>query len=76
MISGCIKELWHNRVDSSRKLLHNLKFHKFSNELHQLTLEDAAHGRVTYPREVTEQGLHEYKLCPRFGVEQALKPDG
>ena len=76
VMSGCINELWHNRVDSNRKLLRSLKLDKFHNELHQLTLEDAAHGRVTYPREVTEQDLHDYRLCPRFGVEQGLKPDG
>ena len=76
VMPGCINELWHNRVDSNRKLLGSLKLDKFHHELHRLTLEDAAHGRVTYPREVTEQDLHDYRLCPRFGVEQGLKADG
>ena len=76
VMSGSIDELWHNRVDSNRKLLRSLKLDKFHNELHQLALDDAAHGRITYPREVTEQDIHDYRLCPRFGVEQGLKPDG
>ena len=61
---------------SNEKLFHQLKEGKFSKELYEQTLADAALGRMTFPTEAKDCNLKSTRVHPRFGVEQGIRPDG
>ena len=67
------------RADCQRSnvlLVESLREDEFSKELMELTRQDAAMDRMTPPRPITECDMAGLRLCPRFGVEQGLRPDG
>ena len=61
---------------SNKALLDKLKADDYEDELHRLTVEDAKLGRMSWPVPAEECDLNSIRLCPRFGVEQGLRPDG
>ena len=75
-MKGSIADIWRQRAHSNAHLLSKLKEDIYHDELFKLTIEDAEHGRMSFPRQVVDQDLHLLRLCPRFGVEQGLREDG
>ena len=62
--------------EHNQKLLAGLSEGPHSAMLLKLTRDDAALGRMSEPRPVTEADVSELRLHPRFGVEQGTRPDG
>ena len=75
-LSGDIGELWRDRARSNESLIQHLRENEYHQELHQLTEQDAALGRMTKPIKATDFDLAKVRLVPRFGVEQGLRQDG
>ena len=67
------------RADCQRSnvlLVESLREDQFSKDLMELTRHDAAMDRMTPPRPINECDIAGLRLCPRFGVEQGIRPDG
>ena len=73
---GEIDELKANCSESNVQLIKKLRNDPWEQELHNLALEDAKLGRMTWPEPVSEEQIRSVRLNQRFGVEQGLKPNG
>ena len=58
------------RVALNRKLLGVLKPDPYAKQVLEMTLADAAKGRMSHPRAVSESDLQYFNLSPRFCVNQ------
>ena len=73
---GNIDDLHMHCSASNEHLLKLLRNDPWEEELHRLTLEDAALGRMSFPVSVSAEHMRSLRLNQRFGVEQGLKPCG
>ena len=71
-----LETLYEGCQESNEALLNSLRAEPYEKELHELTLEDARLGRMTYPIAADRVDCSRTKLHPRFAVEQGLKPNG
>ena len=65
-----MSELEQQKVTLNRKLLGVLKPDPYAKQILEMTLADAAKGRMSYPRAVSESDVQYFNLSPRFCVNQ------
>jgi len=65
-----LSELEQQKVAMNRKVLGVLKPDTYAKQILEMTLADAAKGRMSYPRAVSESDVQYFNLSPRFCVNQ------
>jgi hypothetical protein len=61
---------------SNSELLAQLRPDVNEEQLHQIAHDDAARHRLSVPRKADASIMGKVLCCPRFGVEQGVRPDG
>lgn len=61
---------------SNAELISSLREDEHSLALHELTMGDFAHGRVSKPVRAADADCTQLRLVPRFAVLQGVRPDG
>ena len=63
-------------MSNNVKIVKSLRMDQQTNALHDLTLEDARLGRMSWPRQLAQEDFEHYVLSSRFGIVQGVKADG
>ena len=69
-------DLMQHRCEKNQEILASLREDKHSQQLHELTMNDAKLYRMSQPILAANSDLRHVVLTPRFSVEQGLRPDG
>ena len=58
------------------KIVKSLRMDQQTDALHDLTLEDARLGRMSWPRQLAQEDFENYVLSSRLGIVQGVKANG
>ena len=63
-------------MSNNVKIVKSLRMDQQTDALHDLTLEDARLGRMSWPRQLAQEDFAHYVLSSRFGIVQGVKENG
>ena len=63
-------------MSNNVKIVKSLRLDQQTDALHDLTLEDARLGRMSWPRQLAQEDFEHYVLSSRFGIVQGVKANG
>ena len=63
-------------MSNNVKIVKSLRMDQQTDALHDLTLEDARLGRMSWPRQLAQEDFEHYVFSSRFGIVQGMRENG